>query len=594
MGLISLIQKVGAVVIGNDWYNDFLSALSGDFVGRNSSGVPTSGQNCGNALYPWGVGYFSSLFVDGGLVDLGNQDSPPYKIVSGKTRSISNQPAFLLPSGSGASATLQATSTPLVLEINGQAVTISADIAITGLTVAPSSNNTCLLNEPTAASQVSTRMWGENNPRFSEKTFLNVDNMGSNVSSKIGSLCGFKIVQGGNTEYFTAFVTSSTILEDVKRGFFYNSSSAPMNRILLSDNAVISIMSLAWVYVTSAGAVNINYNNPTYSETQPTSPATNDYWFDLTNRVWKQYDGATWNSVERHLIGLLIIDTANCIGARSFDFFASVSAVNTMQLEAKNNSSVWAFGDFPLVNVAGTTHRFGFSRPTWDMASHLATSADMYNASEQSSAFYFFYLSDRGERKISDIQPYWRADLLGWYHPHEPWRYVGDIWNNSSSDFDSITFQNENKDFIRFNTTLGATSGSYQNTSTSASVAASNSIFIRPGSRVRVKISAVGASGFWSMSRNSASTSAAFDVYYDTDSGFGTEQLIRVVELAISAGGATSNNLKLPIDGLLDFVHESPKFGYAYYRIKGRVGTGTNSENINLPDAQIRLEEVRY
>ncbi len=443
MGLGTLVQKIGSVIITNDWYNDFLNALGGDFVGRNTTGAPTAGKNLGTTLYPWGNAYIETLFLDGESVDFESQESQPYKISSGKTRSGSNQPAFLVPNGAAATAVLDADPTPLVLEINGEAVTISSDVSMTGLTVAPSSNNTCLVNVSGLAGSMASRLYGEYNPRFNGTPTLVVDNMGTSITAKIGQYAAFKVVSGANTEYFIAFIESATALTDIRRGYFYDSSSAPINRIAITDNDTITLMSLAIVFAKSDGTLDVHYKNPTYSPSEPAGPASNDYWFDLTNRLWKQYDGAAWNTVERIPIGLLVIDSSNCVAARSFDFFASMKSVNTLDLEYKSATVVRATSFFSTVGVLGVTHRYGLSRPTWDIASHLAAAADLYTSTEQASRTYYLYVSDTGISKISDIHPYWRPDLLGWYHPHNPWRFVGSVENDGSSNFISASVGSE-------------------------------------------------------------------------------------------------------------------------------------------------------
>lgn len=442
MGLATIAEKIGTLIIDNTWYNDFRSLLSGDFVGRNSSGVPTAGQNLGNSLYPWGIAHLTSLILNGSTVSFDDQETQPYKIVSGKKRSTSNQPAFLTPNGAAASATLAATSTNLVLEINGTSYSFTADVSITGLTTAPASNNTCLVNNALLVADMASRMYGEINPYFSNNANLAVDAMGSNISSKVGTYQAFKTTHGGLTEYFLARIDTTTQLNDVRRGYFYDSSLNPINRIPIADNDTITLMSLGWVFAKSNLTVDISYKNPTVDHTAPSGPATNDYWFDTSTKLWKQYNGATWDTVERILIGLLVIDGSNCVAARSFDFFTTSKNDNTMDLEYGSATLVYAKGALAKVDVMGQTHRFLLSRPNWDIATDLASSVDMYDATEQSDRQYYLYLTDEAVTKISDIHPYWRPDLRAWYHPHNPWRYMGDI-ENRTSDFSQTTLRSE-------------------------------------------------------------------------------------------------------------------------------------------------------
>jgi hypothetical protein len=161
MSSIQIIDRSAGQVILASFWNDLKSALSGDFMGRDVNGNPVAGNNCGTAAYPWGVGYFNQLIVGGVALNTSQLERPPYFIVSGKTRSGSNQPAFLVPAGSSASFSLLASATNLVLSINGVAASFTADHNAIPVTAAPSSQNTCLVNDSTAASQAATRTWGE-------------------------------------------------------------------------------------------------------------------------------------------------------------------------------------------------------------------------------------------------------------------------------------------------------------------------------------------------------------------------------------------------------------------------------------------------
>lgn len=51
----TLTNRTDGETIGQAFFNDIHAALDGDFVGRNSSGVPTSGQNLGTSTYRWAI-----------------------------------------------------------------------------------------------------------------------------------------------------------------------------------------------------------------------------------------------------------------------------------------------------------------------------------------------------------------------------------------------------------------------------------------------------------------------------------------------------------------------------------------------------------
>ena len=365
-------------------------------------------------------------------------------INSGKTRSTSNQPAFIVPSGSGLTATISCASTALSVNIDGTDYTFSSDISITGLTAAASSSNTCLMNAPlgtrvAASAQADTRLWGEDWHFYD----LAIDNAGSEITTTgLGKYCAFKLVNSTPaTEYFIGRIDSSTSIKDCMRGYFYDSSSNPVNRIVFSDNNTVTILRINWIFIKTDGttdnyASNV-YATPTWSSTAPTGPSSGDRWFDITNRTWKKYNGSSWVANNAVLIGMVICDTTNAIAARSFDFSRVFDPKNGIEIEYASASTLRSVGNNKSISVYGKDLFFGNKLITWDMTANLATSVDMYTSSEQANTNYYFYLKDDGDPVISDIEPYPRKDLHGFYHPHNPWRCVGVAFNGSGSDFSS-------------------------------------------------------------------------------------------------------------------------------------------------------------
>lgn len=450
MGLIQLVER-GATKILPAFWNDIRSALIGDFVGRDVNGNPAAGKNLGTATYPWGAGYFNQAIIGGVAFDESVIEGSPYQIVSGKVRSGSNQPIFLRPAGSSLSYSLFATTTNLILTINGAAATWTADKTGIPATAAPSSTNTCLVNDNTAAGQAATRTWGEygsGSPYYA----ITVDNMGASVSARVGTYQAFKV----GTEYFIAFIESTTSLTRAFRGYFFNSSDAPLKRVTLTDNDTITLMNLGYVFADEDGntvdtiftGAGVN-NTPTYSHAEPSSPASGDYWYDQGEQLWKRYNGSSWATTPRTLVGLVVADSSNCVAARCFDFFGVYREDNTIEIERISNTVVKGQGLFSRVNVNGQRVQFFTSRPTWDTASHLAASTERYNASVTASVTEYFYVTDDGNTKISDIEPYWRPDLLGYYHPYNPWRCVGFIVPDGSANFGSGGAVNKEKTLAR-------------------------------------------------------------------------------------------------------------------------------------------------
>tara|TARA_Y100001963_G_scaffold122832_1_gene172410 strand:- start:1611 stop:3488 length:1878 start_codon:yes stop_codon:yes gene_type:complete len=451
MGTGTLTSRSTGETITSSFFNDFNSALQETVVGRNSSGAATSGQSFGSASIPWGSGYFNSLIIDGSALDTSQITSPANRIVSGATRASSNQPHFLTANGSALSLTIDGATTNLVFDVNGAAVTCSTNITVSSLTAAPSSNNTCTVNMGTAADQESTRYWGEERSDFlpwswgigtsTENAFthsetITVDAMGSEITSLVGKFAAFKINDGSNDEYFLAYVKSTTELTQCLRGCFLGSNALPINRIKFANNDTITLMKLTWVFLTNDGTTaDVTYNNPVWSFDQPGSPTTGDYWYDLSVNQWKRYSGSAFVSIERTLIGIAFSDATNCLGTRSMDFFYKYDSKNTLKVERSSATNCRVSNLYGNVYVYSGNIDFKIYTPQWNITTDLAATGtkDAYLA-ETATTFYYLYIKDTGDRVMSDIGPQKRDDLLGSYHPSNPWRCVGVVFNDGSSN----------------------------------------------------------------------------------------------------------------------------------------------------------------
>lgn len=433
MGLGTIVLR-GLTVITPDWANDLRAALIGDLVGRDSSGAPVAGNNLGNSLFPWGKVFANTIITQDGEIDASQIETQPYQTVSGQTRSGSNQPDFIRASGSGQNFTVLATATPLVLQIAGSSATWTTDRTNAG-TLAPSTQNTATVSDATATGQTATRTWGEygsGSPYYA----INLASVGTNISAKVNSWQAFKI----GSEYFLAHVESTTSLSRCFRGFFLSSTGAPVPRSTFSNGATITLMSLGWVFCDADGAtVDVTYNNPVFSFTAPSSPTSGDYWFDQGNEEWNRYNGSSFILVNRTLVGLIVLDSTNCVASRSFDFFALTRIDNTVELSFYSATVIKGASLFSRVNVNGKRIQFFSSRPKWDTATNLAAPSERYNATVQISSTEYFYVTDQADLKISDMEPYWRPDLLGYYHPFNPWRAEGYDTTDGSANFQAST-----------------------------------------------------------------------------------------------------------------------------------------------------------
>lgn len=347
------------------------------------------------------------------------------RIASGRTVSGESQPIFLVPHGTNRTVTVKGATSNFVYYIDGVQYTIDADVVSGTLVAAPSTNNTCLVNNTTFTGQEFTKTLGEGT------TYIPVDNMGSEISALVGKLAGFKV----GTEYFLAKVESSTQLTKARRGFFFDSADAAISRVALTDNDTITLMKLTWVFAKTDETLTITYSNPTISITQPTSPAIGDYWFDLAADIWKYtLDGSTWINANAILIGVALQDTSGTKAARGFDFFKNYNTLNTIELERISNTVVKAKRNESEISVYGSTLRYNVDFPSWDITLDLDT-----GVIESASTTYYLYIKESGDTVISDKAPFDRHDSLkGFYHPHSSWRAVGEFRNNASSNIADV------------------------------------------------------------------------------------------------------------------------------------------------------------
>lgn len=393
------------------------------------------------------------------LISQGNLTPPPNRIVSGLKRTSSNQPAFLVAGGSTAIVTLKGSVTPFVYYVAGTQYTISTDVNLTFSSFAPSSNNTATVNDATLAGGATTVIQGEGS------SVLTVTAAGANITALQGNFAAFKIVDGGNTEYFIGFVNSATSLIKCFRGFYFDSTSAPVVRVVVNNSDTITLYKLFWVFATTAGTLDSCATNPKVQFATPSSPASGDYWFDLSASIWKKYNGSAFVASDATLIGQAICDTSHCIATRSFEFYAPYDSKNTCVLEIQDNNTVRTTQAGQVANVAGTLINFQKALQYWIKPDNLVS-----GDTDGNNKTFYIYLKDTGEVALGLTIPYNRvSDLGGSYHPHNPWRSLGAVTNDGSSHFTSILQDASYSDLIASGISTAGTTA-IANTMTAANI----------------------------------------------------------------------------------------------------------------------------
>ena len=144
--------------------------------------------------------------------------------------------------------------------------------------------------------------------------------------------------------------------------------------------------------------------------------------YKLGESKWYRYSGSAFVSIDRTLLGVSIQNTSNCVATRSLDFYYDRKDIDTLLTERKDATIVRGGNLNANVYVYSKLHNFNLSIIDWNITTDLAPTAskDSYLA-ETASTLYYLYITDNGDVMMSDIGPTQRADLLGPYHPHNPW-----------------------------------------------------------------------------------------------------------------------------------------------------------------------------
>lgn len=400
-----------------------MDALEGNQVGR-LNGVPTPGQDLGTPTVPFGTVNAERLRIGDDFIDVSQLTSEPNRIISGKSSQLSSMPKFFEITGGDLAFKILGEDVSLNLSINGSGETIDQDLSISNVTPGPSSNHTCLVNEGDTRDQF--RMGSIDFAYGAGELvgFLNVDNMGSTLRSRIGQTVALSHTAAGVTEIILAHVFSETRLQNLRRGYFFNSSDNGIPPIRLTDNATLNLLSTGWVFIDGDAleTPEISYVNPTYSEISPPNPSTGQYWFHNSVGRWKRYDGSQWVIVNRIPIGIIVASDTAVIGYRCFDFSKNFDNKNTTEWLRYSDTRYGSVGG-GFVNVYGKEIYIS-PGSIFDMARDLPT-----GLTEVDDQRYFGYIDEDGRSRIDIHRPHYRSDLKGFYHPFETWRCVVELNN---------------------------------------------------------------------------------------------------------------------------------------------------------------------
>lgn len=453
-------SRAQADVIDNIAVNQIVDALISDFVGRQASGAPVSGNNLGTATFPWGTVYTSGIVLNGQTIDT-NGVLPGTRIISGAKYGTTTRPAFLSAAGgSTATANLLGASVNVSLSITGNPLTLTIDSAYTSLSLAPSSNNTCVINDATVAGQWATKLIGEQCVGMSGDGIdaqrrripgITIGTVGTGITALVGTWQYFKVVNSvGLTEIFYAYIFSSTQLVYLKRGLCnlgstnVSGGTQYQSRLALSNGNTITLLKATYLFVTyvssSSYTLDTTTKRPIISPTAPASPATGDYWYQMPTRtqesgLWWRWSGSAWVIKTSILMGVGICDSAGCQWVEPEPFYQTHNSANTIEF---TEISAQIFGaatiearwqGYCYVNGYRVVNNLG--QMIWAISSVMS---DTNNAQITTGDPVYLYLDEIGQTYISASPPREVDYRGGRYHPDFPMRCVGmAVWNGNSN-----------------------------------------------------------------------------------------------------------------------------------------------------------------
>jgi len=344
------------------------------------------------------------------------------RLVSGQTTSNSAQSYLITPAGegNGEGFTVNATTTTLRYSIGGVEYSVDTDITQATTAAAPTTNNTATVDAAYLADQEWTRFYGTYGGG------IPVDSVGANIIGRDGVLAAYRLNNGSTNEYFLGVYNSSASeIQEVVRGIGFDENGAGYSAITFADNDTITLMRINHVFLDTSGTLSITQNEPVVGNSEPASPATGDYWFDISTQEWKSYDGATYNSSNAVYLGYVICDeNDNCVAARSMDFYKIPTGHNSLEVindetdqdrvMLKGSGAIEVYGNLLTVST-----RTEVDSLDWD-------DTDLVSGTAAADQMYFMYITEEGVPKLDTEAPMdLRATRLGLYHPYETWRCVG-------------------------------------------------------------------------------------------------------------------------------------------------------------------------
>lgn len=369
-------------------------------------------------------------------------------IISGAAKT-SGFPLYLSAGATTRRFTILATSTPLVLQIDGVRYKLESDLTLgSDLALAPSSNNTGTVGEGDGSASTCYR--GEYGGRIDLSGVP-----GSEIEAAEAVIQAYKITNGGNSEICLARYTTTDVADP---GYHFmpliRGIAGTDRQPLTNASTTITILKAHWIFLNKdMTTIKTTENCPAYGVSAPGSPATDDFWFDSDAKSWARYDGADWVYENYAYLGIAICDSSNCIAVECIDFVGiawdETISYKVMKKDRYASNLAPNYDDIRIIgpgeiSVAGTMV-------------HLGEETMVYGDSTESGnggwPWFYVYLKPDGTIQCSPKGPRKKDFRKGWYHPSEYWRCIGlymrNLYGDSFCDYDpesgllQMTYRND-------------------------------------------------------------------------------------------------------------------------------------------------------
>jgi hypothetical protein len=424
-------RNPGEIVRAED-HNQLVDALGEDLVPRILDGVPTPiAGSLGTPSFPWKDIRFNGVFVqNGNIIDFSGQAGSPYLILDGK-KTVDSFPEFLeaVPATTTGNIIAGGGEPNLVLAINGVSVTITSNINITSLTLAPGANNTADMNGVVYNDQVYTKTEGEYG-----NTDIVIDAIGAEIVTRDNTVQVFSHDGGDGTELFFGLIDiSENRILAFKRGI------AGRSRQVFSNNDEITLLSGNYVFLDANGTTVFTTTTfPSFQSVDPVSPSVGDFYFNTEFNIWRRFNGVLFENTNVIWLGTIILNSIESIAADSNDFDLAWSELSNYELNFLSFDSVNI--RVKELSVAGRNH---ILRDNVGVTINLSDANDREpGVSETANTLYYIYADDSLKFRYSDIAPRSKDKRRGLYHPLRYWRCIGTVFNDGGSNIRGFIFSN--------------------------------------------------------------------------------------------------------------------------------------------------------